>query len=150
MCKESWCKYLKAKKDNVKFTHKKSLPAAVIDQIKPIFKDLTHPDLLNKCLEGYTQNANESLNQKIWKFCPKNQFHRAETVRTAVRLAVITFNDGMERSMPQVLRNLELEVGQFSKQLFCTMIDQKRIKNAEIRATEASLEYRRQMRRQKL
>ena len=30
------------------------------------------------------------------------------------------------------------------------MTDQKRIKNAEIRATEASLEYRRQMRRQKL
>ena len=132
MCKESWCKYLKAKKDNVKFTHKKSLPAAVIDQIIPIFKDLTHPDLLNKCLEGYTQNANESLNQKIWKFCPKNQFHCAQTVRWYG-------NDGMEKSMPQVLRNLEIELEQFLKQLFC-MTDQKRIKNAEIRATEASLE----------
>ena len=51
--------------------------------------------------------------------------------------------------MPQVLENLELEVGQFSKQFF-SMTDQKRIKNAEIRATEASLEYRRQKRRQKL
>ena len=149
MCKDTWCKYLKAKKDNVKFTHKNSLPAAVMDQIKPIFKDLTHPDLLNKCLEGYTKNANESLNQKIWKICPKNQFHGAQTVRTAVGLAVITFNDGMEKSMPQVLENLELEVGQFSKQFF-SMTDKKRIKNAEIRATEASLEYRRQKRRQKL
>ena len=62
---------------------------------------------------------------------------------TAVGLAAVTFNDGMAKGMASVLQNLQLECGHYSK-LFFAYSDSKRIKNADIRATEASLEYRRQ------
>ena len=150
MCNILWCKYLQSEKDpKIKFDHKShNLPEAVMDEIKPIFKDLTHPDLLNKCLDGYTQNANESINQKIWKICPKNQYHGAQTVRTAVGLAVITFNDGMKR-LSQVLKKLDIPCGSFATEWFAKA-DSERIKKAEVRSTEASLEYRRRKRRERL
>ena len=149
LCKESWCKYLQSQKDkSIKFTHKNSLPAAVMEGIKPIFKDLTHPDLLNKCLDGYTQNANESLNQKIWKICPKNSYHGAKTVKTAVGLAVMTFNDGM-KSLIDVYQKLNISCGDFASAFF-NSADSDRIIKAEICATEASLEYRRRKRQQRL
>lgn len=152
LCKKEWCKYRQAEEKGASalkaFRHKNSMPEAIMEVIKPIFKDLTHPDLLNKCLDGYTQNANESVNQKIWKICPKNGYHGAKTIRTAVGLATITFNDGM-KSFEKVLVRLGISCGGFATDFFRTE-DSKRIKNAEIRKTEASLEYRRQKRRQKL
>ena len=119
-----------------------------MERIKPIFKDLTHPDLLNKCLDGYTQNANESLNQKIWEICPKNTYHGAKTVKTAVGLAVITFNDGM-KSLVDVYEKLHISCGDFASAFF-NSADSDRINKAEIRATEASLEYRRRKRQERL
>ena len=151
LCNIKWCKYKQAESnpDLLKsFKHKNSLPEPVLEIIKPVFKDLTHPDLLNKCLDSYTQNANESINQKIWKICPKNQYHGAKTVRTAVALATVTFNDVM-KSFIKIFYHLQIRPGFFTY-IFVTNEDKERIRKAEIRATEASLEYRRQKRREKL
>lgn len=73
--KESWCAYNKAKANGElrSFKHTNSLPVAIMDIIRPIFKDLAHPDLLKRCVGGKTQNANESLNALIWSFCPKEK-----------------------------------------------------------------------------
>ncbi|GBM22791.1 hypothetical protein AVEN_196145-1 [Araneus ventricosus] len=64
---ESCCKYNQAvsKGTAETFHHKNSLPPAVMDAIKPTFNSLSHPELLNSCLEAYTQNTNESLNSVI-------------------------------------------------------------------------------------
>ena len=72
-CKDSWCPFRKAVLDGTvdDYKHTSFLPSAVCDKIKPIFKDLANTQLLRKCVEGYTQNANESLNGVIWKLCPK-------------------------------------------------------------------------------
>ena len=151
LCNIKWCKYKQAESnpDLLKsFKHKNSLPEPILEIIKHVFKDLTHPDLLNKCLDGYTQNANESINQEIWKFCPKNQYHGAKTVRTAVALATVTFNDGM-KSFIKIFDHLQIRPGFFTY-IFVTNEDKERIRKAEIRATEACLEYRRQKRREKL
>ena len=74
-----WCKYLKAEQEGKQLDHDDSLPQAVLDLMKPIFRDLISPDLLRKCLEGYTQNPNESLNNMIWNYCPKNKYHGIKT-----------------------------------------------------------------------
>lgn len=50
--------------------------------------------LLRKCVEGYTQNANEALNGVIWKLCPKTGNHGLTTVNTAPGIGVSLFNDG--------------------------------------------------------
>ena len=149
LCKQTWCKYLQSLTDpKIKNPHSHSMPPAVMDMIKPIFKDLTHPDLINKCLEGYTQNSNESFNQLIWKYCPKNQYHGADTVQTAVGLAVIIFNDG-SNAVAKVLEKLGISCGNFCRSYLLTR-DSNRIEKADIRATEASLEYRRRKRQERL
>ena len=43
---------------------------------------ITELVLLEKCLQGYTQNANESLDSVEWKFCPKTIFLGKATVDT--------------------------------------------------------------------
>ncbi|GFX97802.1 uncharacterized protein TNCV_456811 [Trichonephila clavipes] len=69
----SWCKYQKAVATNSAslFKHKNIVPIAVMDEIKPIIAELSAPKLLKKCVGGKTQNANESFNSTVWKYCPK-------------------------------------------------------------------------------
>ena len=61
------CPYRKAQAENKQhlYKHKCNLPAAVVDLIKPVFQDLCKQELLNNYLAGYTQNANESVNNII-------------------------------------------------------------------------------------
>ncbi|GFX90505.1 uncharacterized protein TNCV_4335091 [Trichonephila clavipes] len=54
---------------------------------------LSHPALLKKCLEGKTQNLNESLNSLIWKFCPKTIGSSLQIAEIAANLATSVFND---------------------------------------------------------
>ena len=113
------CPYQKAKEEGKlhTFKHKNSLPAAVMEAIKPVFKDLAHPDLLRKCLKGYMQNPNESINNLIWKFCPKRKNHGLTTVNTAVALATGFFNDG-SITYARVMRELGLTAGPFARACF--------------------------------
>ena len=69
-------------------------PQAVVDVIEPIFSELTDSDLLCKCLHGQTQNNNESINNVIWKYCPKEVFVSRPVVSDAAHFAVAVFNDG--------------------------------------------------------
>ena len=69
---DSWCKYQANKQNNTTtYKDKQGLPAAVKEIIRPIFMDLSNDELLKKCLHGKTQNNNESINNVIWKRCPK-------------------------------------------------------------------------------
>ena len=104
-------------------------------------KDLSDPNLLRKCLDGFTQNSNESFNNIIWTYCPKNKYNGVKTLEISVGLAVISFNDGTE-GWKSVFTGLKLKYGVFSKKFF-RQADAERIKKAAIRATEASLEARR-------
>ena len=70
------------------------LPQAVVDLIEPIFSELADSDLLCKCLHGQTQNNNESINNVIWKYCPKEVFVSRPVVSDAAHFAVAVFNDG--------------------------------------------------------
>lgn len=66
-----------------------------MEAIKPIYKDLSMPSLLKKCIHGKTQNTNESLNNCIWERIPKNVFVGAQTLRIGVFNAVLNFNEGV-------------------------------------------------------
>ena len=142
---KQWCKYLQAENKN-KFKHVSSIPMAIMDVICPEFKALVNTQLLKKCLEGYTQNPNESLNSVIWKLCPKSKNHGLVVARTAALIASCVFNDGAI-GYCAVLERLGLSVGQFTKE-FCRAKDKTRIWYGRRKATEASLEYRREKRRQ--
>jgi hypothetical protein len=59
---------------------------------KPIYRVLSHPDLIKKCLHGRTQNPNESFNDMIWLRTPKNAFFDYNTLKMVVYDAVLSFN----------------------------------------------------------
>lgn len=95
LCSEDWCKYLQAS-DKESYKHEKHthVPSAIMDVIKPIFRDLAHPNLLMKCLHGGTQNPNESLNNVIWVRIPKNVFVQLNTLKLGAMDGAAVFNDG--------------------------------------------------------
>ena len=86
---DSWCKWQLVQagvRDH--HVHHNTLPKAVFDVIKPIYLRLTERKLLERCLLGATQNANESFKGVIWGMCQKETFCGADVVRFAASLAV--------------------------------------------------------------
>ena len=51
-----------------------SLPMWIHNILHSIFIELRYYNLLSKYLHGETQNANDVLNNLIWRNCPKNVF----------------------------------------------------------------------------
>ena len=91
----SWCKWQSDKvTGRNEYKKKLNLPGAIKEQLQPIFSDLSSEDLLTKCLHGLTQNANEALNNVIWKKCPKRSFVQRNILEIATFSALIEFNDG--------------------------------------------------------
>ena len=88
---ESWCKY---QNDQENYKHKHGLPRAIVELVEPMFIELADCDLLKKCLHGKTQNNNESINNMIWRYCPKEDFVSRITLTDAANFAVAVFNDG--------------------------------------------------------
>jgi hypothetical protein len=68
---DSWCKFKNSASSGVAYEHKHSLPAVVMDAIKPVLRDLAGVDPLKKCFYGKIHNPNESLNSIIWTSLPK-------------------------------------------------------------------------------
>lgn len=133
-CTDSWCKY-NAKKD---YDHKHSLPAAVIDAIKPIFRDLSQPELLQKCLHGKTQNPNESVNNLIWSVIPKRVFVGIKTLHFGIYDAIATYNQGNSVKC-EVLKALGFPAGVNTVRAL-TNIDRERIRGAERRERDMKYE----------
>lgn len=67
-CNKSWCKYLQSKEEGTlkDYVHPNPLPQNVKEAIRPIYVDLTSDNLLDRCVGGFTQNNNKSLNAVIW------------------------------------------------------------------------------------
>lgn len=139
---DSWCKYRKAQAMGTEheFRHRNNIPAAVMEAIKPIYRELAHPNLLAKCLHGRTQNPNESFNNVIWTRIPKNVFVGAKTLRLGVSDAVITYNAGNIGRI-KVLEQLGINPGVNTLQAFHRM-DKLRISKAQRAAEQMTAEAR--------
>ena len=105
--------------------NKNKLPNFVMMEIKPIFEDLASDTLLEKCLHGGTQNANESFHQLIWKRCPKTTFVGKKRLEIAVYDATIVYNEG-ELGRRDIFSFLGLETGFYTVNSF-RAADKKRI-----------------------
>ena len=142
---DSWCKW-QSDKVTGKTTYKKkiNLPSAIKELLQPIFQDLSSAELLSKCLHGLTQNPNESLNNIIWKKCPKGIFVNRTVLEISVSSAIIDFNDG-KIGLCKVTENLGLLPGHCMLQQ-CHSLDIKRIRNSEIKTSEKSKKRRKRLR----
>ena len=64
----------------------------VLYKIRPVFKDLSEDNELERCLHGKTQNANESFNGTIWERIPKRKYVSPSSLEVGVYDAVRNFN----------------------------------------------------------
>lgn len=144
----SWCPYNRAKVTKEKYTHKHSLPPAILHKIEPIFKDLSNEVLLSRCSLGRTQNPNESFNGLIWKRLPKTVFSGIVTMRVGVYDAVLAYNKGALGKI-NVLRGLGLKCSE-SVSVRLQRCDFKRVKEAEKKNEEEKKKKRKFQRIAKL
>lgn len=140
--KESWCSWQKAKAQRRRrlYKHKEALPEVVQKAIKPVYDALSSDDLLKRCLGGYTQNSNESLNAKVWKIAPKVSPGSLKLVKIASNIAVSTFNDGAQAYL-RTLQQLRMKVG-INAYNYCNDENASRLKHARIAAIEATKDAR--------
>ena len=71
----------------------------IIEAIKPVYRDLTKPDVLEKCLHGLTQNPNESFNSTVWERVTKTVYSGLEIMQLAVYDAVANYNYGRQATL---------------------------------------------------
>lgn len=63
-------------------------------KIKAVYNRLTEDSLLRRCLQGKTQNPNESIHSRIWTLCPKIKSLGKVTLDFAVAQSVLNYNIG--------------------------------------------------------
>ena len=88
---DTWYKFWK---DRTSYKEDNRLPSVFFEELKPIFIRLTNDDLLKRCLQGQTQNRNESVNGQLWSKCPKSKYRGKRRVIIAVCETVGVFNTG--------------------------------------------------------
>ena len=147
---DSWCKYqvALATTGEASFKHNyEPLPQDVLDAIKPIYEDLSEDELLKRCLGGFTQNNNESLNKGIWAIAPKKLSGSFQIVDVAARVAASTFNKG-NYALLKFLDEMSIDVGPSAHE-WAENADQERVNRAEVQATAATKQARTERRVQK-
>ncbi|GFX73789.1 uncharacterized protein TNCV_4291051 [Trichonephila clavipes] len=142
---DSWCGFKKAEASGKSYKHKNSLPVAVVEAMHPIFRDLSHPDLLKKCLHGKTQNPNESFHNVIWSGVPKATFVQIETLSLGVYDAVCSFNDGNVSKL-KMLQKMGVEPGECSVSAM-KLLDTERLMKAIYAFSGRSKKIRKDQRR---
>ncbi|KMQ93370.1 hypothetical protein RF55_6534 [Lasius niger] len=140
---ESWCKWRKAEALGTlrAFHHEKPpLSDEVLAVLKPIYKDLSSEELLERCLGANTQNNNESLNSLIWTFAPKHLYSGVTTVQIATHFTVCIFNEGF-KSILKIMHVMGIKIGPEVFSFVCGR-DGDRIARSERRTLNISKEAR--------
>ncbi|GFV37474.1 uncharacterized protein TNCV_1157371 [Trichonephila clavipes] len=144
---DSWCGFKKAEASGKSYKHKNSLPVAVVEAMRPIFRDPSHLDLLKKCLHGKTQNPNESFHNVVWSRVPKVTFLQIETLSLDVYDAVCSFNDGNVSKL-KMLQKISVEPGDFSVSAM-KLLDRERLMKAIYAFSGRSKKIRKDQRRKR-
>ena len=145
--KDSWCKFQKDKANETDtYNSSNCLPAKFLSKLKPTFDDLSSADLLSRCLDGYTQNANESLHGMIWSRCPKAKSFGMQQVQFAVSSAVCEFNLGA-KFHTSLLESMDVSPGTYTT-LYCEELDKQRVYHAERKSGDKLKKRRNQLREQ--
>ncbi|KYN39248.1 hypothetical protein ALC56_06381 [Trachymyrmex septentrionalis] len=80
------------------------------EHLLPIYENLSREDLLERCLGGHTQNANESFNSTIWRLTPKHLHSGQKIIELSACIAAGVFNEGYN-SILRLMNQLDIVVG---------------------------------------
>ncbi|XP_065057533.1 uncharacterized protein LOC135685498 [Rhopilema esculentum] len=123
----NWCGY----KNETRLTEHQPhhLCPQYLPYLLPIFEKLSSKALLKRCLFGFSQNANESLNAVVWKRAPKEKNNSPSATHLAAISAVVQFNDG-NVGIQRFYEALALPLTSFQHEK-AKQIDKERVKRAE-------------------
>ena len=121
------------------YDNTKRLPEVFMKELDPIFERLSDESLLTRCLQGLSQNQNESVNAQLWSKCSKTTFVGVRRVRIAVCETATVFNTGAANKA--VIMDLSGVNPGASMLKALREQDKKRIKSA---GQKVSLKYRKQ------
>ncbi|KAH9377040.1 hypothetical protein HPB48_010244 [Haemaphysalis longicornis] len=76
------------------------------ESLLPIYKRLSNKELLERCAQGKTQNAVESMNSIIWSLQSKGQLASLRSVGSAVADAVCRSNGGCKSALQEIAAQL--------------------------------------------
>ncbi|GFW26195.1 uncharacterized protein TNCV_3396911 [Trichonephila clavipes] len=119
---DSWCFYQSAKAKRQKpGLHKEHVGTPINESFLPhilsIYQRLASNELLERCINCGTQNANESLHNMIWSKCPKEIFVCKNRVKNAVLEAICEFNKGTLSTVRETQKALNIPLGKCSHDL---------------------------------
>ncbi|KAI8759589.1 hypothetical protein BgiBS90_031619 [Biomphalaria glabrata] len=145
----SWCFFKRAEALGVPAASHQEMSSTylsplVAEHIKPVYERLTEDDLLGRCTEGQTQNANESAHALIWSRCSKHLFIGKQRVEVSVSVGIGEFNMGSLESK-YFLDFLKLDVG-IHTEILGSKRDTMRMSKAQ-RALYNNESLRRQLRK---
>ena len=145
----SWCGWQRDVAKGVQtYKHKSRLAPAVVEVIKPVFEALSADNLLDRCLEGATQNQNESINTVVWGLCPKESFAGLNSVETPCAMAVARFNDGA-RSTANIMKKCGLNPGRYVSDA-ADKDNSQRIYHSQKKTLEGALQARQERRAKRI
>lgn len=144
-CPQSWCWYqARAHAEDPEIEaaleYDPPLHPDVAEAIYPVYKELSKDDLLNRCLGGYTQNSNESLNALIWKFAPKHLHSGKDTVEIAAFIGASMYNEGYSAIL-WMMADLGITIEE-KCHAYASVINNRREKKKQARRARATKEAR--------
>ncbi|KZC08118.1 hypothetical protein WN55_10888 [Dufourea novaeangliae] len=97
-----------------------------------MYQDLSKKDLLERCVGGYTQNANESFNSTVWRLAPKHLNYGINIIEIAAFIAASVFNEGYCVIL-KMMNILEITIGHECKS-FADKYNAARVNRQECRS----------------
>ena len=104
---DSWCRWRQSSPTYKPPPASTNYTSKDIEKVREVFNNFATEDFCKHLTLGMTQNANESLHNIIWNFCPKAKYISPQCVRISTGIAVTIFNEG-ELSIYGILSDLNL------------------------------------------
>lgn len=98
----------------------------------PVYQRLASDSLLNRCVSGKTQNANEALHHLLWSKCPKTVFVSKNTLLMAISIVICEYNTGHLKTVADVQTASGLSPGTNTARI-AGQLDKRRLNLAEKR-----------------
>ena len=129
--KDSRCRFKRTGSFENKDHH---LDPIFLELLEPVFRRLSSESLLRRCLPGFSQNNNESINSLVWMRAPKHKFYGPQRVEMAAIGAIIQFNEGAS-GKHLVMEKAGISFGKHSER-GSAQKDTKRIYNAKQKSSQ--------------
>ena len=107
------------------------LPRELCNQLIPLYARLSSQQLLKRCQQGITTNANEALHSMVWKHVPKGVFIGRKRMEIGVEKAITNYNYGTSSAFELEFKENNIKFGRQTKKIVREMDRQRKKQQRE-------------------